>query len=71
MIKKRKPYKVHTKEFKLEALRLMEASGRSANEISVFYVSTLQHGHASVNILNDACPLIDMSHSDVWSEAGT
>jgi len=35
MIKKRKPYKTYTSEFKLEAVRLMEASGRSPAEIAM------------------------------------
>jgi transposase len=34
MIKKRKPYKTYTKEFKLEALRLMKASDRPASEVA-------------------------------------
>jgi transposase len=32
---KRKPYKIYTKEFKLEALRLMEESDRPASEIAM------------------------------------
>ena len=32
---KRKPYKTYTKEFKLEALRLMEESGKPASEIAM------------------------------------
>ena len=35
MTKKRKPYKTYTKEFKLEALRLMEESGRKVSEIAM------------------------------------
>jgi transposase len=35
MISKRKPYKTYTKEFKLEALRLMEQSERPASEIAM------------------------------------
>ena len=35
MIKKRKPYKTYTKEFKLEALRLLEESGCSASEVAM------------------------------------
>ncbi|HDS01483.1 MAG TPA: transposase [candidate division Zixibacteria bacterium] len=35
MTKQRKPYKTYTREFKLEALRLMESSGRSASEIAM------------------------------------
>ena len=35
MTKKRKPYKTYTKEFKLEAIRLMEASGRPPAEIAM------------------------------------
>jgi transposase len=35
MVSKRKPYKTYTKEFKLEALRLMEESDRSASEIAM------------------------------------
>jgi len=31
----RKPYKTYTKEFKLEALRLMESSDRPASEIAM------------------------------------
>ncbi len=34
MITKRKPYKTYTKEFKLEAVRLMEMSERPTSEIS-------------------------------------
>ena len=34
MIKKRKPYKTYTKEFKLEAIRLVENSDRPASEIA-------------------------------------
>jgi len=33
MTRKRKPYKTYTKEFKLEALRLMEQSERPTSEI--------------------------------------
>ena len=32
---KRRPYKTYTKEFKLEALRLMEESGKPASEIAM------------------------------------
>ena len=35
MTRKRKPYKTYTKEFKLEALRLMDESGRPASEIAM------------------------------------
>ena len=35
MTSKRKPYKTYTKEFKLEALRLMEESERPASEIAM------------------------------------
>ena len=35
MTTKRKPYKTYTKEFKLEALRLMDESDRPASEIAV------------------------------------
>ena len=35
MTKKRKPYKTYTKEFKLEAIRLMETSDRPASEIAM------------------------------------
>jgi transposase len=35
MISKRKPYKIYTKEFKLEAVRLMETSGRPPAEIAM------------------------------------
>ena len=35
MNRKRKPYKTYTKEFKLEALRLMEQSERPASEIAM------------------------------------
>jgi transposase len=34
MTRKRKPYKTYTKEFKQEAIRLMEESGRPAAEIA-------------------------------------
>ena len=34
-IGKRKPYKTYTKEFKLEALKLMETSDRPASEIAM------------------------------------
>jgi len=34
MTRKRKPYKTYTKEFKLEALRLMEQSERPNSEIA-------------------------------------
>ena len=35
MSNKRKPYKTYSKEFKLEALRLMEQSERPASEIAM------------------------------------
>jgi transposase len=35
MIKKRKPYKIYTKEFKLEALRMMDESDRPTSEIAM------------------------------------
>ena len=35
MTSKRKPYKTYTREFKLEALRLMEESERPASEIAM------------------------------------
>jgi transposase len=35
MTSKRKPYKTYTREFKLEALRLMEESDRPASEIAM------------------------------------
>ena len=35
MTKKRKPYKTYPKEFKLEAIRMMEASDRPASEIAM------------------------------------
>ena len=35
MTRKRKPYNTYTKEFKLEALRLMDESDRSASEIAM------------------------------------
>ena len=35
MTKKRKPYKSYTKEFKLEAIRLMDESGRPPAEIAM------------------------------------
>ena len=35
MTRKRKSYKTYTKEFKLEALRLMQQSGRPASEIAM------------------------------------
>ena len=35
MIKKRKPYKTYTKEFKLEAVRMMSATDRSTSEIAM------------------------------------
>ena len=34
MTNKRKPYKTYPKEFKLEAVRMMETSDRSASEIA-------------------------------------
>jgi transposase len=35
MTSSRKPYKIYPKEFKLEALRLMEESDRTASEIAM------------------------------------
>lgn len=35
MIKKRKPYKTYPKEFKIEAIRLMDESNRPASEIAM------------------------------------
>lgn len=35
MTRKRKPYRTYTKEFKEEAVRLMEASDRPASEIAM------------------------------------
>ena len=35
MTNKRKPYKTYTREFKLEAIRLMETSGRPPAEIAM------------------------------------
>ena len=35
MIKKRQPYKVYTKEFKQEAIRMMVESDKSATEIAM------------------------------------
>jgi transposase len=35
MVKKRKPYQTFTKEFKLEAIRLMETSQRPPSEIAM------------------------------------
>lgn len=35
MTTKRKPYQTYPKEFKLEALRLMESSGRPSSEIAM------------------------------------
>ena len=35
MSKSRKPYKIYTREFKLEALRLMEQTGRRPSEIAM------------------------------------
>ena len=35
MNRKRKPYKTYTREFKLEAVRLMETSDRPATEIAM------------------------------------
>jgi transposase len=35
MTRKRKPYKTYSKEFKEEAVRLMESSGRPAAEIAM------------------------------------
>ncbi len=34
MVEKRRPYKTHTREFKLEALRQLEASNRPATELA-------------------------------------
>lgn len=34
MVQKRKPYKVYTKEFKLEAVRLMEQSDKPAADVA-------------------------------------
>ena len=34
MTTKTKPYKIYTREFKLEALRLQQTSGRAASEIA-------------------------------------
>ncbi len=35
MIRKRKPYKLYTKEFKLVAVRMMEESDRPSSEIAM------------------------------------
>ena len=35
MTKKRKPYKTYTREFKLEAVRMMSATDRSTSEIAM------------------------------------
>jgi transposase len=35
MVSKRKPYKQYSKEFKLEAIRLMESSERTSAEVAV------------------------------------
>lgn len=35
MVQKRKPYKTYTKEFKLEAVRLMNESDRPSSEIAM------------------------------------
>ena len=35
MTNKRRPYKTYPKEFKLEALRLMESSGKPASEVAM------------------------------------
>lgn len=35
MVKKRKPYNVYTKEFKLEALKLMEESDKPSSQIAL------------------------------------
>ena len=35
MTKNRKPYKTYTKEFKLEAIRMMQKSDRPASEIAM------------------------------------
>jgi transposase len=35
MTRKRRPYKTYPKEFKLEALRLMESSDRPASEVAM------------------------------------
>jgi len=35
MATKRRPYKTYPKEFKLEAIRLMETSGRPASEVAM------------------------------------
>jgi len=35
MVKKRKPYNIYTKEFKLEALRLMEESDKPSSQIAL------------------------------------
>ena len=34
-MRKRKPYKHYTREFKLEAVRLMEGTGRPASEVAM------------------------------------
>lgn len=35
MTRKRKPYKTYTREFKIEAIRLMEASGRPPADVAM------------------------------------
>ncbi len=35
MTSKRKPYNTYTREFKIEAVRLMDESGRSASELAM------------------------------------
>jgi transposase len=35
MTSRRRPYKTYPKEFKLEALRLMETSGKAASEVAM------------------------------------
>lgn len=35
MVKKRKAYKQYTKEFKLEAVRMMNESGRPSSEVAM------------------------------------
>lgn len=35
MVKKRRPYKIYPKEFKLEAVRLMKESNRPSSEIAM------------------------------------
>ena len=43
MTSKRKPYKTYTKEFKQEAVRMMEQSDKPATEIAMEH-GNLQHG---------------------------